>query len=307
MNQTEQQVPLNIFEERKCLDQGSVRLVSVMGDDRAIVQAARVSYGSGGKTDAEDKALIRYLLRHKHTTPFEMVEFKFHCKMPIFVARQWIRHRTANVNEMSGRYSELPEEFYTPEAYSPQSASNKQGREEGGDLGQKPITMYGDPSVTLVPFTLPLSKVIKQHSEQAFDVYRKALELGVSKEMARMHLPLSVYTQWYWKIDLHNLFHFLRLRLDSHAQYEIRVFAEAMADIVKQIVPWAWEAFEDYVLNARTFSAKEMEFINECVQAWADEQTGMNTAKEQVTRRLEERLSPREIGELLQKLSFSGE
>lgn len=231
-----------------CLDKGFVRLIDVMGDDAAIVQAARVSYGSGTKKVLEDRGLIRYLLRHAHTTPFEMVEFKFHVKLPIFVARQWIRHRTANVNEYSGRYSEMKDEFYTPNPQDirPQSILNKQGRSED---------------------TLPegmaeqAANAFKAGQDEAYSQYQEFLELGIAREIARINLPVSNYTEWYWKIDLHNLFHFLRLRIDSHAQYEIRVFAEAIAELVKPFVPHAWEAFEDYVLNAHRMTAPELKVM----------------------------------------------
>ena len=231
-----------------CLDKGFVRLIDVMGDDAAIVQAARVSYGSGTKKVLEDRGLIRYLLRHAHTTPFEMVEFKFHVKLPIFVARQWIRHRTANVNEYSGRYSEMKDEFYTPNPQDirPQSVLNKQGRSEE---------------------TLPegmaeqAANAFKAGQDEAYAQYQEFLEMGIAREIARINLPVSNYTEWYWKIDLHNLFHFLRLRIDSHAQYEIRVFAEAIAELVKPFVPHAWEAFEDYVLNAHRMTAPELKVM----------------------------------------------
>jgi thymidylate synthase (FAD) len=234
----------------KCLDHGFVRLVDVMGDDQAIVQAARVSIaGTGVRPVTEDRGLIRYLMRMKHTTPFEMVEFKFHCAMPIFVARQWIRHRTANVNEMSARYSELPEKFYVPEPaqIQYQSGANKQGREGQMD------------DAHLVP------QLLRKEAEASFRNYREWLEGGMTRELARINLPLSAYTEWYWKIDLHNLLHFLTLRLDKHAQYEIRVFAEAMATFVKQRCPLAWEAFEDFRLNAVTFSSVELRHLSEAL------------------------------------------
>jgi thymidylate synthase (FAD) len=242
-----------LITEVKCLDNGFVRLVDVMGNDDSIVQAARVSYGKGTKTVNEDRGLIRYLLRHKHTTPFEMVEFKFHIKLPIFVARQWIRHRTANVNEYSGRYSEMKDEFYLPELSEirPQSTMNKQGRSEE-------------------TFPLEVSTEIRQKLETTqkhlFAEYQELLEMGFARELARINLPLSNYTEWYWKIDLHNLFHFLRLRIDSHAQYEIRVFGEAIAEIIKQYVPLAWQAFEDYILNARNFSAFELRAVADLIK-----------------------------------------
>lgn len=233
----------NLVLEYKCLDYGFVRLVDWMGDDSSIVQAARVSYGKGTKSVSEDTALIRYLMRNLHTSPFEMVEFKFHVKLPIFVARQWIRHRTANVNEYSGRYSEMPDEFYLPEPdqLRLQSTLNKQGR------GEATIDNASD----------VLSRM-KQTQERLFQEYSELLATGLAREIARINLPLSNYTEWYWKIDLHNLFHFLRLRLDSHAQYEIRIYAEAIAKIIKQIVPIAYKAFEDYILEAIRFSRNEL-------------------------------------------------
>jgi thymidylate synthase (FAD) len=231
-------------KEFRCLDKGFVRLIDVMGDDAAIVQAARVSYGEGTRSVSDDRKLIRYLMRHRHTSPFEMVEFKFHIKLPIFVARQWIRHRTANVNEYSGRYSIMREEFYLPEPEQirPQSLLNKQGRSEE-------------------PLPEELARSVRQRlqdtQQRLYAEYQELLQQNLARELARINLPLSLYTEWYWKIDLHNLFHFLRLRLDEHAQYEIRVYARAIAEIVKQVVPLAWEAFEDYVLNAVTFSRAE--------------------------------------------------
>lgn len=238
--------------EIECLDHGFVRLVDYMGDDSAIVQAARVSYGDGTKTVLEDKALIRYLLRHKHTTPFEMTSIKFHIKLPIFVARQWIRHRTASVNEYSGRYSEMKDEFYVPdlEQIAPQSKINKQGR--GEDIFSE-------------EFKTNIATKMEESQKESYSEYRDLLDSGVSREISRINLPLSNYTEWYWKMDLHNLFHFLRLRLDSHAQYEIRVYAEAIAEIVKQLFPIAWEAFEDYVLNGVYFSAEEHRILRELI------------------------------------------
>jgi thymidylate synthase (FAD) len=234
-------------KEFKCLNHGFVRLVDVMGDDSSIVQAARVSYGQGTKTIREDKGLINYLLSHAHTSPFEMVEFKFHCKMPIFIARQWIRHRTASVNEISGRYSEMKDEFYVPEIgkVNLQSKDNKQGRGEELEI------------------ELQKSIIDSMTAEQrtSYNNYQSYLAKGTAKELARIDLPLSLYTEWYWKIDLHNLFHFLRLRLDSHAQYEIRVFGEAMYEIVKECCPIASEAFEEHVLHSKKFSKTEMNVL----------------------------------------------
>jgi thymidylate synthase (FAD) len=238
-----------LYRPIKCLDYGFVYLVDYEGDDNAIVQAARVSYGQGTKKVTDDRGLIRYLMRHTHTTPFEMVEFKFHCKMPIFVARQWIRHRMASVNEYSGRYSEMSDEFYMPDPVilKKQSTVNNQGR--AGDL-------------TLEQQQRVLSLLNQLYKDQ-YGAYRELLDdVGLAKELARMGLSVANYTQWYWKIDLHNLLHFLRLRLDTHAQYEIRVFGEAMASIVKDTVPLAYEAFEDYKLNSFSLSRLEIEIIS---------------------------------------------
>jgi len=235
-------------KELKCLNAGFVRLVDYMGGDESIVQAARVSYGRGTKTVNEDRGLIRYLMRHMHTTPFEMVELKFHVKLPIFVARQWIRHRTANVNEYSGRYSVMKDEFYIPEpqAIHRQSRRNKQGRakeEVPEELRKKVLDILGSAQ------------------RETYREYSTMLEEDIARELARIHLPLSLYTEWYWKIDLHNLFHFLHLRIDPHAQHEIRVYGEAVAEITKNVVPVAWEAFEDYVLKAEKFSRLELEVL----------------------------------------------
>lgn len=238
----------NLIAEIKCLDKGFVRLVDVMGDDNSIVQAARVSYGKGTKTVNEDRGLIRYLLRHRHTTPFEMVEFKFHIKLPIFIARQWIRHRTANVNEYSGRYSEMKDEFYLPDISQirHQSTLNKQGRSE-----EKIEPKVADDIVSSMD----------RIQSDLYSEYKGLLDKNLAREIARINLPLSNYTEWYWKIDLHNLFHFIKLRIDPHAQYEIQVYGEAMADIVKQYVPLAWQAFEDYHLNSMNFSALELKVV----------------------------------------------
>jgi thymidylate synthase (FAD) len=218
-----------------------------MGGDDAIVQAARVSYGQGTSKVSQDRGLIRYLMRHRHTTPFEMVEFKFHCKMPIFVARQWVRHRTANINEYSLRYSEARDEFYMPdpEHIQFQSALNKQGRmgEVPTELKQKVLDSF------------------KEISERSFAIYSELNEAGVARELARSILPVNLYTEWYWKNDLHNLLHFVGLRSDSHAQYEIRVFSDAMAESVKAVAPFAWEAYQDYVVNGMRFSRIEQSLL----------------------------------------------
>jgi len=236
-----------IGEKIPCLDKGFVYLVDYMGGDASIVQAARVSYGIGTKTVNEDRGLIRYLMRHQHTTPFEMVEMKFHLKLPIFVARQMIRHRTANVNEYSGRYSVMPDEFYVPpvEHVTKQSDANRQG---GGD----PAT--SDEAAEVLG-------IIEGEQRAVREGYERMIELDIRRELARVNLGVAQYTEWYWKNDLHNLFRFLMLRMDDHAQYEIRVYAQAMARIVKAVVPVAWEAFEDYVINARKFSGLEMEAL----------------------------------------------
>ena len=243
-------------KEFKCLNAGFVRLVDYMGGDESIVQAARVSYGKGTKSVHEDRGLVRYLMRHMHTTPFEMVELKFHVKLPIFVARQWIRHRTANVNEYSGRYSVMKDEFYIPEplAIHRQSRRNKQGRAEE----EVPAELRGK-----------VLDILVAAQRQTYGEYSDMLDEDIARELARIHLPLSLYTEWYWKIDLHNLFHFLHLRLDPHAQHEIRIYGEAMAEITRKVVPVAWEAFEDYVLKAGTFSRLELSVLSQQVDASA--------------------------------------
>jgi len=235
----------------KVLDYGFIRVVDTMGNDFSIVQAARVSYGDGTKTVNEDKGLINYLMKHRHTSPFEMCEIKLHIKLPIFIARQWIRHRTANVNECSARYSILPEEYYIPEIenIAPQSAQNKQCR--GGEISTKEAQST--------------QKLMEESSKQAYQNYKILLggenETGIAREIARGVLPLNMYTEWYWKIDLHNLLHFIKLRIHPHAQYEIRVYAEKLAEIVKQWCPMAYGAFEEHVLHAHTFSRKQIEVL----------------------------------------------
>ena len=232
-----------------CLDRGFIRLVDSMGSDDAIVQAARVSYGKGTRKVSQDRGLIRYLMRHRHTTPFEMVEFKFHAKMPIFVARQWVRHRTANINEYSLRYSEARDEFYIPdeEHILFQSKLNKQGRsgEVPADLKKKVQDYFRD------------------ISDKSYTIDAELNDAGIARELARAVLPVNLYTEWYWKNDLHNILHFLSLRLDPHAQYEIRIYAEAMAEIVKKIAPFAYEAFKDYVVGGMRFSSIEQARLTE--------------------------------------------
>jgi thymidylate synthase (FAD) len=251
------------------LDHGFVRLVDYMGDDAAIVQAARVSYGAGTKSARDDAGLIRYLMRHWHSTPFEMCEIKLHVKLPVFVARQWIRHRTANVNEYSARYSILDREFYTPavEHLAAQSSVNNQGR--GAALPPEEAER--------------VLRLLREDATRAYDHYEAMLstegQVGLARELARMTLPASVYTQWYWKTDLHNLFHFLRLRADPHAQYEIRVYAEAIAEIVRDWVPAAWAAFEDYRLGAVTFSRQGMECLRRMLAGEVVTQETSNMSK----------------------------
>ncbi len=236
-----------LFRPIPCLDRGFVYLVDYMGSDRAIAEAARVSYGRGTKKVSEDEALIRYLRRAMHTSPSEMVEFKFHCKMPIFVARQWIRHRTANVNEYSGRYSEMSDEFYMPalDQVRAQATDNKQGRGEALTPEQQ----------------RHVQGILARTYEKAHGGYQELLGMNLAKELARIGLSVANYTEWYWKIDAHNLFHFLRLRLDPHAQYEIRVYAEAMARIVRDAIPKSYRAFENYVLHSIQLSEMEIAFI----------------------------------------------
>lgn len=226
------------------LDKGFVRLVDYLGSDSRIVQAARVSYGDGTKTVREDKGLINYLLRNEHTSPFEQVVFTFHVKLPIFVARQWIRHRTARLNEISGRYSVMKNEFYVPsdEDIAFQSTDNKQGR-SSGDV---PAELR---KAVLEEITVGQSK--------AYESYKKLIDSGIARELSRVNLPLSLYTEWYWQIDLHNLFHFLKLRLDGHAQKEIRDYAAVMYEIASKVCPFACEAFDNHVLKSVKLSEKE--------------------------------------------------
>jgi thymidylate synthase (FAD) len=235
----------HLYSAIPVLDHGFVRVIDYMGDDAAICQAARVSYGKGTKSVQNDEGLIRYLMRHWHSTPFEMCEIKLHVKLPVFVARQWIRHRTANVNEYSARYSILDREFYipAPEALAAQSVVNNQGR--GASLS-------GDEAERVLRY-------LRDDAMRAYDHYEEMIsqegQQGLARELARMNLPANIYTQWYWKVDLHNLLHFLRLRADAHAQYEIRVYADAICKVVADWVPFAYKAFEDYRMGGATLSA----------------------------------------------------
>jgi thymidylate synthase (FAD) len=271
------------------LDHGYVSLVDYMGSDEDVERAARVSYGYGTRKTSQTRGLIRYLRRHHHTTPSEMVELKFHCVMPIFIARQWIRHRTANVNEASARYSILPLLFYrpVPEQFALQSRSNKQGRAEGA-----PTEIYRE--------------AIRRWDAlraDAGDTYAWMLEEDVARELARIDLPLSTYTQWYWKIDLHNLLHFLTLRVDPRAQWEIQEFARVMAAMVKRVAPLSYEAWIDYDLTARSFTRAERAALARLVRTEGDgvaAQDGARLAKGDLAGL---GLSAREIAELLEKIA----
>ena len=278
-----------LYKPLPALDHGFVRVVDYMGDDTAIVQSARVSYGKGTKKISNDKGLIKYLMRHWHSTPFEMCEIKLHVKLPIFIARQWIRHRTANVNEYSARYSILDKEFYIPsvENLASQSQVNKQGRAESlsSEEANKVITL------------------LKNDAEQTYRNYEVMLNensegetlddgsMGIARELARMNLTLNTYTQWYWKIDLNNLLHFLALRADAHAQYEIRVYADIILDIVKKWVPVTYEAFEDYRVGGTQLSAKEILILKKIIKG--------ETVDPEV-----EGISKREWGELQKKFDL---
>ncbi|MEE8336715.1 MAG: FAD-dependent thymidylate synthase [Dehalococcoidia bacterium] len=262
-----------LYEPLPVLDHGFVRVIDYMGDDAAIVQAARVSYGRGTKRSRQDAGLIRYLMRNWHTTPFEMCEIKYHVKLPIFVARQWIRHRTANVNEYSARYSILDNEFYlpAPEQMAAQSSSNRQGR--GELLSPEDAARVHD--------------LLREDAERAYGHYEELLNedadgnardparQGLARELARMNLSLNFYTQWYWKIDLHNLLHFLWLRNDAHAQYEIRVYAEVMLETVQRWVPLAYDAFSDYRTAGAQLSGKGLAVVRKLL---AGEEIGQKTS-----------------------------
>jgi thymidylate synthase (FAD) len=253
-----------LYEAIPILDHGFVRVIDYMGDDTSIVQAARVSYGKGTKKVSTDSGLIKYLMRHWHSTPFEMCEIKYHIKLPIFIARQWIRHRTANVNEYSARYSILDKEFYlpAPEHLAAQSLNNRQGR---GDI------LEGDQAKKVL-------ELLKGDAEQTYNNYETMLNerydgsvinedgVGLARELARMNLTLNTYTQWYWKTDLLNLMNFLRLRADSHAQYEIRAYADVMLDTVKKWVPITYEAFMDYRVGGTEVSAKGKAVIQKLIK-----------------------------------------
>jgi thymidylate synthase (FAD) len=261
----------HLYTAYPVLDHGFVRVIDYMGDDAAICQAARVSYGKGTKSVQNDEGLIRYLMRHWHSTPFEMCEIKLHVKLPVFVARQWIRHRTANVNEYSARYSILDREFYipAPEHVAAQSVVNNQGR---GDI------LTGDEAARVL-------EILKADSARAYDNYESMIsqdgQQGLARELARMNLPANIYTQWYWKVDLHNLLHFLRLRADAHAQYEIRVYAEEMCKIVADWVPVAYRAFEDYRMGGATLSSGALDCVRRMIKGEevTQENSGMSAGE----------------------------
>jgi len=254
-----------IDKEVKVLDKGFVRLVDYLGGDQRIVQSARVSYGEGTKTFRADRGLIHYLMKNWHTSPFEQVQLTLHTKMPIFVARQWVRHRTARLNEISGRYSVMKDEFYLPEPSQIrfQSESNKQGR--------------SDECVPL-PEALEIIDKLEREQKDVYSHYVSLLDKNVARELARSNLPISLYTEWYWQIDLHNLFHFLHLRLDAHAQYEIRAYAEVIATCARAVAPIAYEAFEEHVLGAVSFSRGECEALVALMEGRAVKLEGRNLA-----------------------------
>jgi thymidylate synthase (FAD) len=276
-----------LYEAIAVLDHGFIRVIDYMGDDSSIVQSARVSYGKGTKKVSTDEGLIKYLMRHRHSTPFEMCEIKYHVKLPIFIARQWIRHRTANVNEYSARYSILDKEFYLPakNQLAAQSQSNRQGR---GDV------LQGKQAEEVL-------NILKDDATRTYDNYEKLLnerfdgtkidesKTGLARELARMNLTLNTYTQWYWKTDLLNLLNFLFLRADDHAQYEIRVYAQTMLDTVKRWVPITYQAFMDYRVGAAEISSKGLKIIKSMI-------SGKKISHE------ESGLSKREWNELMEKL-----
>jgi thymidylate synthase (FAD) len=266
-----------LYEPLPVLDHGFVRVVDYMGDDGAVVQAARVSYGRGTRKVREDAGLIRYLMRHAHSTPFEMCEIKYHVKLPIFVARQWIRHRTANVNEYSARYSVLDREFYvpSPEHLAVQSSANRQGRGEPLPPAEAAavLAMLAEDAGRAHDHYLWMLN--EDDEGRAIDASRQ----GLARELARMSLTLGTYTQWYWKTDLHNLMHFLRLRADPHAQYEIRAYAEVMLGTLRRWVPATYEAFEEYRLGAATLSATALAAVRRMLAGEAVDQAASGLSR----------------------------
>lgn len=258
-----------LYEPQEVLDHGFLRVIDYMGDDSAIVQAARVSYGRGTRKVSEDAGLIRYLMRHRHSSPFEMCEIKFHVKLPIFIARQWIRHRMASVNEYSARYSILDSEFYlpAPEHMAAQSEINRQGRG---------AVLEGEAAAEVLD-------ILRNDAMRTYSNYEKMLNTdegyGLARELARINLTLNTYTQWYWKIDLHNLMHFLALRLDPHAQYEIRAYAEVMLKVLHAWVPQTATAFEEYRRGAVTLSASMMKVVRRMLAGESVEREGSGLSK----------------------------
>ena len=273
------------------LDHGFVSLVDYMGSDEDVERAARVSYGYGTRKRSATRGLIRYLRRHRHTTPSEMVEFKFHCAMPMFVARQWIRHRTASVNEYSGRYSLMPLLYYRPQGdhFALQSESNRQGRDEVASraVWEQAVARWD------------------QLRAEASGTYEWLLEQDVARELARIDLPLSTYTQWYWKIDLHNLLHFLSLRADPHAQWEIQEYARVMAGMVKRVAPMSFEAWQDYDLGGTPFSRGEREALARLLEPRGEAGIGVREGAGGLAgdTLADLGLSPREIRELREKIA----
>ncbi len=266
-----------LFTPLPVLDHGFIRVIDYMGDDAAVVQAARVSYGKGTKRVNEDRGLIQYLMRHRHTTPFEMCEIKYHVKLPIFVARQWIRHRTANVNEYSARYSILDNEFYlpAPEHLAVQSTSNRQGRGSSlpPDEAARVLDLLREDSMrSYRDYAYMLNE---DESGKVVDENRS----GLARELARMNLSLNFYTQWYWKTDLHNLLHFLSLRADAHAQYEIRVYADAMIDTLERWVPLVAEAFRQYRIGGAQFSANALAVVKKMLAGESVDQAASGMSK----------------------------
>ncbi len=248
-----------LYRPLPVLDQGFVRVIDYMGDDDAVVQGARVSYGRGTRQVSSDRGLIRYLMRHRHTTPFELCDLKLHVRAPIFVARQWFRHRTASINEYSGRYSVLEREFYVPDPdqVATQSATNRQGRGEAADAGTARAVIETLKTEAARSYDAYLAMLNQDEDGAPLDPGRE----GLTRELARTTLPVSIYTQFYWKVNLWNLLHFLDLRADAHAQYEIRVYAEAILGVVARWVPTVHEAFEDYVRNAVPLSAQQIALV----------------------------------------------
>jgi len=308
-----------VGKDLKVLDHGFVRLVDYMGSDAAIVQAARVSYGKGTKKLSEDRGLIRYLMRHRHTTPFEMCEIKLHVKLPIFVARQWVRHRTANINEYSARYSILDKEYYVPDRIylSEHRREEREARKlaKASTEGQDDFFGLGEVESTRIEAAGPQSTTnnqgrqaarnedeivdhlgtISNISARAYSAYERLLNQtadgrvldserdGLARELARMVLPTNYYTQWYWKIDLHNLLHFVSLRADSHAQFEIREYAKVIGEIVRRWVPLTWEAHDDYCQNSTILSAQEFRLIKRLIRGEQCDFANSNLSKREWT------------------------